>query len=61
MASIELTFADVTTARRRVRLQLQQFIVFDGSTRVVVEARNAEDARCLCIEMGWELICACED
>ena len=61
MASIELTFADVTTARRRVRLQLQQFIVFDGSVRVVIEARNAEDARCLCIEMGWEFICACED
>ena len=61
MASIELTFADVTTARRRVRLQLQQFIVFDGSARVVIEARNAEDARCLCIEMDWEFICACED
>ena len=61
MPSVELTIADVTTAKSRVRLQLQQFIVFDGSARVVIEARNAEDARCLCIEMDWEFICACED
>jgi hypothetical protein len=61
MPGIESTIAGVATAKRRVRLPLQQFLVFDGSTRVVVEARNAEDARCLCNEMGWELICACDD
>ena len=61
MPSVELTIADVTTAKSRVRLPLRQVIVFDGSARVVIEARNAEDARCLCIEMGWEFICACED
>ena len=60
MPSIELTSADVAAAKRRVRRQLEQFIVFDGFTRVVVEARNAEDARYLCIEMDWELICACD-
>ena len=60
MPSIELTRADVTAAKRRVGRQLEQFIVFDGFTRVVVEAGNAEDARCLCIEMDWELICACD-
>ena len=61
MASIDLTIAEVVTAKRRVSRPLRRFIVFDGSTRVVVEVFNAEDARCLCIDMGWELVCACED
>ena len=61
MPGIELTIEEVTTAKRRVGPPLQRFMVFDGSTRVVVEVLNAEDARCLCIDMGWELVCACED
>ena len=61
MASIELRIADVTTTKRRVRRPIQQFVVFDGSTRVVVDVLNADDARCLCLDMGWEVICACED
>jgi hypothetical protein len=27
----------------------------------VIEAQSQEDAHYLCSEMGWELICACED
>ena len=62
MPGIELRIADVTTAKRRgSSLRFSDFMVFDGSTRVVVEAHDAEDARCLCIDMGWELVCACED
>ena len=62
MPGIELTIAEVTTAKRRVRRpSFTLFMVFDGSTRVVVEVLNTEDARCLCIDMGWELVCACED
>jgi hypothetical protein len=43
-----------------VEIQLPRFCVFDGSSRVVIEAQNEEDARYLCREMGWELICICE-
>ena len=61
MQNIELS---VTHLRFReaeqVEIQLPRFCVFDGSSRVVIEARNEEDARYLCREMGWELICACE-
>jgi hypothetical protein len=32
----------------------------DFTFRIVIEARDEEDARCLCTEMGWELICCCE-
>jgi hypothetical protein len=46
------TYADIT---------LMRFHVFDVATRIVIEMRNQEDARCLCAEMGWELICCCED
>jgi hypothetical protein len=45
----------------RVEVQLPRFCVFDGSSRIVIEARNREDAHYLCSEMGWELICAYED
>ena len=42
----------------QVEIQLPRFCVFDGSSRVVIEVQNEEDARYLCREMGWELICA---
>ena len=44
----------------RVETRLLQFHVFDGACRVVIEAQSEEDVACLCGEMGWELICACE-
>jgi hypothetical protein len=44
----------------RVEIQLPQFHVFDGSSRIVIEAQSEEDAHYLCSEMGWELICAFE-
>jgi hypothetical protein len=44
----------------QVEIKLPRFCVFDGSSRVVIEAQNVEDARYLCREMGWELICTCE-
>jgi hypothetical protein len=60
MQDIELS---VTYLRFREAEQVEhlpRFCVFDGSSRVVIEAQNEEDARYLCAEMGWELICACE-
>ena len=51
---LHLTKAD------KVETRLLQFHVFDGACRVVIEARSEEDVACLCSEMGWELICACE-
>jgi hypothetical protein len=45
----------------RVETPLVQFHVFDGACRVVIEARSEEEAAYLCSEMGWELICACDD
>jgi hypothetical protein len=45
----------------RTEAELLRFHVFDGSSRIVIEAHDQEDALCLCIEMGWELICACDD
>lgn len=44
----------------RVEIQLPRFHVFDGASRIVIEAQSEEDALCLCSEMGWELICACD-
>jgi hypothetical protein len=44
----------------QVEIQVPRFCVFDGSSRMVIEAQHEEDARYLCAEMGWELICACE-
>jgi hypothetical protein len=51
---LHLTKAD------KAEIRLLQFHVFDGACRVVIEARSEEDVACLCSEMGWELICACE-
>jgi hypothetical protein len=45
----------------RVETRLLQFHVFDGSCRIVVEVQSEEDAAYLCLEMGWELISACDD
>ena len=45
----------------RVEVQLPRFCVFDGSSRIVIEAQNREDAHYLCSEMAWEFICACDD
>jgi hypothetical protein len=45
----------------RIETRLPQFHVFDGSSRIAVEAESEEDAHYLCSEMGWELICTCED
>jgi hypothetical protein len=45
----------------RAEVQLRRFHVCDGSSRIVIEAHDQDDALCLCIEMGWELICACDD
>jgi hypothetical protein len=44
----------------QTQVQLPRFCVFDGSCRIVIEAQSEEDARYLCAEVGWELICACE-
>jgi hypothetical protein len=45
----------------RAEIQLLRFHVFDGSSRIVIEAYSEDDAHCLCAEIGWELICCCED
>ena len=45
----------------RVEVQLPRFCVFEGSSRIVIEAQNREDAQYLCSEMGWEFISACDD
>ena len=42
-------------------IKFLRFRVFDGATRIVIEMLNEDDAQCLCAEMGWELICCCED
>jgi hypothetical protein len=44
-----------------IEAELPRFLVFDGWSRIVIEAHDQDDALCLCIEMGWELICACDD
>ena len=44
----------------RVEIQLPRFHVFDGASRIVIEAQSEEDALYLCSETGWKLICACE-
>ena len=41
-------------------IQLPRFHVFDGASRIVIEAHSEEDALYLCSEMGWELLCACD-
>ena len=56
MQNIELS---VTHLRFReadqVEIQLPRFCVFDGSSRVVIEARNEEDARYLCAKWAGSL------
>jgi hypothetical protein len=34
--------------------------MFDGASRIMIEAQSEDDARYLCIEIGWEFICAGE-
>ena len=59
---LELSVAHLQLAQpNKVETRLLQFHVFDGACRVVIEAQSEEDASYLCSEMGWELICACED
>lgn len=45
----------------KVETRRLQFHVFDGSCRIVIEAQSEEDAAYLCVEMGWELVSACDD
>ena len=45
---------------KQAKTRVLQFHVFDGACRIVIEAGSEEDALCLCSEMGWELICACD-
>ena len=56
MSVLELS---LTKIREDVRMEakLPRFHVFDGSTRLVIEAHDQEDALCLCVEMGWEFVC----
>jgi len=44
----------------KVEARLPRFHVFDGSSRIVIEAQSEDDAHYLCSEMGWEFVCACE-
>jgi hypothetical protein len=61
VSNIELSVAHLAFVEAdRVEIQLPRFHVFDGSSRVVIEAPSEEDALYLCSEMGWELICACD-
>ena len=59
---MELSIARLQLAQRnKIETRLLQFHIFDGACRVLIEAQSEEDASYLCSEMGWELICACED
>ncbi len=49
------------SVRSRPQPMLVRFFVFDGATRVVVEADNEDDAVCLCREMRWDFLCFCND
>jgi hypothetical protein len=44
----------------RIKIRPLTFHVFDGASRIVIEAQSEEDALYLCSETGWKLICACE-
>ena len=58
---MELSITPLHLAKAdKAETRLLQFHVFDGACRVVIEAQSEEDVACLCGEMGWELICACE-
>ena len=58
---MELSVTRLQLTADRAERPLLEFHVFDGACRVVIEAQSQEDALYLCSEMGWELICACED
>jgi hypothetical protein len=59
--SIDLSFSQVRICEpKSVETQQARFHVFDGGSRILIEAQSEEDARYLCTEMDWELICACE-
>ena len=61
MQNFELSVTHLRTREPEpLEIQSPRFCVFDGSSRVVIEAQSEEDARYLCSEMGWELICAWE-
>ena len=36
------------------------FCAVDGPVRVLIEADNEDDARCLCRDMAFEFICFCD-
>jgi hypothetical protein len=40
------------------RLLASFFCAVDGPVRVLIEADNEDDARCLCREMAFEFICS---
>ena len=46
---------------KRTETQLPRFHVFDGASRVVIEAQSEEDAFYLCTEMGWLPCRQCRD
>jgi hypothetical protein len=60
MQSIELSLKHLGLRPDRPTAELFRFQIFDGSSRVVIEAQSEEDARCLCRQMSWEFICVCE-
>ena len=60
MQSIELSVKHLGLRPDRRTAELLRFQIFDGSSRVVIEAQSEEDARCICRQMSWEFICVCE-
>jgi hypothetical protein len=42
------------------RLLASFFCAVDGPVRVLIEADDEDDARCLCREMAFELIYSCD-
>ena len=60
MQSTELSVKHLGLRPDRHTAELFRFQIFDGSSRVVIEAQSEEDARCLCRQMSWEFICVCE-
>jgi hypothetical protein len=60
----ERMHAHVTVGVARVRQRRTPssivFCALDGPVRVVIEADNEDDARCLCREMAFEFICLCD-
>jgi hypothetical protein len=58
MPTLELSLA--RSHDMQMEGELPRFHAFDGSSRIVIEAHDYQDAISLCVEMGWELICACD-